>query len=68
MTNWPELRHMSPSQRLRLDQWFDGPRAGEDDNQWLRRMNGIITESDRQWIVEFMSWYNAKKDVTGAGS
>jgi hypothetical protein len=31
-------------------------------------MNGIITESDRQWIVEFMSWHNAKKDVTGAGS
>ena len=54
------MRQVSPSQRKRLDQWFEGPQNGEDENAWLRRMNSFITDDDRQWIVEFMSYYNTK--------
>jgi hypothetical protein len=55
------MKQLSPSQRARLDQWFDGARPNEDENQFLRRMNGILTDSDREWIVEFMDQYNASK-------
>jgi hypothetical protein len=55
------MKQLSPSQKARLDWWFDGPQNGEDDNQWLARMNGILTDSDREWIVEFMDQYNASK-------
>jgi hypothetical protein len=55
------MRQVSPSQRARLDQWFDGAHPNEDENQFLRRMNGILTDSDREWIVEFMDQYNASK-------
>ena len=58
------MRQVSPSQRARLDQWFDGPRADQDENQFLKRMNGILTDSDREWIVEFMDQYNARSDVS----
>jgi len=60
------MRPLSPSQKARLDRWFEGPSAGEDRNQWLSRMNRVLTESDRQWIVDFMDAHKVEFDAAEA--
>ena len=55
------MKQLSPTQRARLDEWFEGPRSDETENQFVARMNATLTDSDRAWIVEFMDDYNEKK-------
>jgi hypothetical protein len=55
------MRQLSPFQRDKLEKWFAGPQNGEDDNQWLRRMNSFLNDGDRQLIVEIIDEFNEKK-------
>ena len=48
----PRLFPISPEREARLIDAMSGP-EGEDANAWARRMNSVLTESDRQWIVDF---------------
>ena len=44
---------LSPEREAKLVEAMTGCPEGEDRNAWTARMNSILTESDRQWIVDF---------------
>ena len=52
---------LSPAQKARIEPYINGPDPGEDENTWLARCNQVLTDADRQWIVEFMDWYHSRK-------
>ncbi len=61
MSKLDDIRGLSPSQRARVNPYFDGPVDGEDRNVWLARMNATLTEADWVWIAEFMTAYRADR-------
>ena len=49
----PRLFPISPEREARLVEAMSGCPEGEDANAWASRMNSVLTESDRQWIIDF---------------
>lgn len=49
---------LSPTQKARIEPFINGPDPGEDRNVWLARCNKVLTDADREWIVQFMDYFN----------
>ena len=49
----PRLFPLNPEREARLIEAMSGCPEGEDANAWAIRINKVLTEADRQWIVDF---------------
>lgn len=50
---------LHPNQEARILEWMCGPQNGEDPNVFCARMNKVITDNDRQWVIDFYDRHHA---------